>query len=143
MLATYDDRGVRFEYPDDWEIDVSEDGPRTAVTVQSPDGPAFALVTVDDSRPEPDELADEALAALRDEYPGLDATPARETIAGHDAVGHDVEFISLDLTNTAAIRSFRTDRRTVFVMAQWSDVEGDAPESALRALRRSIEETDS
>jgi hypothetical protein len=143
MLGIYNDNGIRFEYPEGWEVDVTDDGPRTAVTVQSPDGPAFALVTVDDSRPGPDELVDEALAALRDEYPGLDAIPARETIAGHDAVGHDVEFISLDLTNTAAIRSFRTERRTVFVMAQWSDVEGDAPEDALRALRRSIEETDS
>lgn len=143
MLGIYDDNGIRFEYPEGWELDVSDDGPRTAVTVQSPDGPAFALVTVDDSRPEPGGLADEALAALRDEYPGLDATPARESIAGHDAAGHDVEFISLDLTNTAAIRAFRTGRRTVFLMAQWSDVEGDAPEDALRALRRSIEETDS
>ena len=63
MLGIYDDNGIRFEYPEAWEIDVSEDGPRTAVAVQSPDGPAFALVTVDDSRPEPGELADEALAA--------------------------------------------------------------------------------
>ena len=143
MLGIYDDNGIRFEYPEGWELDVTDDGPRTAVTVQSPDGPAFALVTVDDSRPGPDELVDEALAALRDEYPGLDATPARETIAGHDAVGHDVEFISLDLTNTAAIRSFRTERRTVFVMAQWSDVEGDETEAALRAILRSVEEADS
>ncbi len=77
MLGIYDDHGIRFEYPADWEVEATEDGPRTAVTVQSPSGPAFALVTVDESRPEPGELADEALAALRDEYPKLDAFPAR------------------------------------------------------------------
>ena len=143
MLGIYDDHGIRFDYPGDWEIEVVDDGPRTAVTVQSPAGPAFALVTVDDSRPEPVELADEALAALREEYPELDAGPAREAIGGHDALGHDVEFFSLDMTNTCAIRSFRTTRRTVFVMTQWSDLEGDEAEDALRAVRRSIEETDS
>jgi hypothetical protein len=143
MLGIYDDRGIRFEYPEGWELDVNDDGPRTTVTVQSPTGPAFALVSVDDSCPEPSDLADEALAALRDEYPGLDADPARERIAGHEAIGHDVEFFSLDMTNTCAIRSFQTPRRTVFVMAQWSDVDDDDPEAALRALRRSIEETDS
>jgi hypothetical protein len=113
------------------------------VTVQSPSGPAFALVTVDESRPAPDELVDEALAALRDEYPKLDAFPARETIAGHGAVGHDVEFFSLDMTNACSIRSFQTPRRTVFLMTQWSDVEDDATASGLDSMRRSLEETDS
>ena len=143
MLGIYDDRGIRFDYPGDWEIEVVDDGPRTAVTIQSPAGPAFALVTVDDSRPEPDELADEALAALRDEYPKLDAFPARETIAGHEAVGHDVEFFSLDMTNACAIRSLQTPRRTVFLMTQWSDVEDDETAAGLDSIRRSLEETDS
>ena len=143
MPGIYDDHGIRFRYPPDWVVEVVEDGPRTAVTIQSPDGPAFALVTADDSRPSPAELADEALAALREEYPELDATPAGETIGGHDAVGHDVEFFSLDMTNTCVIRSFRTPRRTVFLMAQWSDIEGIEAEAALKAILRSVEETDS
>jgi hypothetical protein len=143
MLGIYDDRGIRFEYPDDWELDVSDDGPRTAVTVQSPAGPAFALVAVDDSLPSPREMVDEALAALEEEYPGLDAVPASDAIAGHEAVGFDVEFFSLDMTNSCVVRSFQTPRRTVFLMAQWSDVEGDETRDALAALRRSLEETDS
>jgi hypothetical protein len=143
MLGIYDDHGIRFEYPMDWETDVSDDGPRTSVTIQSPSGLAFALVTVDDTSPAPDELADEALAALREEYPTLDATSALETIDGHKAVGHDIEFLSLDMTNSCVIRCFRTPRRTVFVLAQWSDLEEDEPEQALAAVRSSLEETDS
>ena len=90
---------------------MTDDGPVTTVALQSPGGLAFALVTTDDSRPAPAEVADEALTAMREEYPNLDATPALETINGHNAVGHDVEFISLDMTNTCAIRCFRTPRR--------------------------------
>ncbi len=143
MSAVFDDHGIRFDYPHDWEIEADDDGPRTTVTLQSSAGPAFALVTVDESRPDPSEMADEALAALRDEYPTLDAEPASEMIDGHPAVGHDAEFISLDMTNTCAIRCFRTPRRTVFVLSQWSDLEEDDPGARLEALRRSLEETDS
>src|SRR5829696_7230522 len=136
MFGTYDDHGIRFAYPQDWELEVTDDGPRTTVTVQSPGGLAFALVTLDEDRPAPAALADEALAAMRDEYPQLDATPAQETIAGHRAVGHDLEFISLDLVNSCAIRCYRTRRRTVLVFGQWSDLD-DGAEALLRAVRDS------
>ena len=143
MFGIYDDNGIRFRYPEDWELEVTDDGPRTTVAVQSPGGLAFALVTLDEDRPAPAELADEALAAMRDEYPQLDASPALETIDGHRAVGHDLEFISLDLVNSCAIRCYRTPRRTVLVFSQWSDREGDDAEPLLRAVRGSLEETDS
>ena len=51
--------------------------------------------------------------------------------------------MSLDATNACAIRCYRTPRRTVFVFGQWSDLEGDDPESKIRLLRHSLEETDS
>ena len=143
MLGIYDDHGIRFEYPFEWEIEVGEDGPRTSVTVQSSDGPAFAIVTIDASRPAPGAMADEAMTALREEYPQLESSPISESIDGHPSVGNDVEFFSLDMTNNCVIRCFETPRRTVFVLTQWSDSEENDPESLLAALRRSIEETDS
>jgi hypothetical protein len=142
-IAIFDDHGIRFEYPGDWELEPTDDGPRLTVTVQSPSGLAFALVTVDEDRPAPAELVDEALAALKDEYPTLHAVPALESIDGHKAVGHDVEFSSLDLNNAGAIRAFQTPRRTIFCLAQWSDdLEGEEAEHTLKALFRSLEETD-
>jgi hypothetical protein len=125
MTETYDDNGIRFQYPDDWELEVTDEGDITTVAVHASDGLAFALVTLDGARPAPSFVADEALEAMREEYPTLDASPALETIGGHRAVGHDVEFISLDLTNTCAIRCFQTNRRTVLVFGQWSDIEDD------------------
>ncbi|MBV8382786.1 MAG: hypothetical protein JO355_04560 [Planctomycetaceae bacterium] len=141
MTGIYEDHGIRFEYPGEWELEVTDDGPVTTVALQSPGGLAFALVTTDDSRPAPAEVADEALSAMREEYPNLDATPTLETINGHNAVGHDVEFISLDMTNTCAIRCFRTPRRTVLVFGQWSDLDEDS-EDLIRDVRQSLEETD-
>jgi hypothetical protein len=142
QTGVYDDHGIRFQYPTNWAIEVNDDGAITAVSLQSGSGLAFALVSIDDSRPEPAEVADLALAAMREEYPELDAFPASETLGGHQAVGHDVEFSSLDMNNTCAIRCFRTPRRTVLVFGQWSDLEGEGPELVLRAVRHSLEETD-
>jgi hypothetical protein len=143
MLGVFQDHGIRFEYPPDWEVEVTDDGPgQTTVALSSPGGTAFALVRLDEDRPAPAELADEALAAMREEYPSLEASPAMESIDGHHAIGHDVEFLSLDIANTCHIRCFRTDRRTVLVFGQWSDLDGEEPEGLMAALRQSMEETD-
>jgi hypothetical protein len=136
----YEDQVVRFEYPADWQLDVSDDGPVTTVEVQAPGGLAFALVRTDPARPDPASVADEVLEAMREEYPDLDAVPALETIQDHCAVGHDVEFFSLDITNGAIIRCFRTPRRTVLVFGQWSDLGGEHRPDLVRSVIRSVEE---
>ena len=142
-LSAYDDRGVRFEHPDDWEVEVTEDGTRTTIAVGAPSGLAFALVTVDEGDDaDPDEMVTEALAALKEEYPTLTADPADDDLAGHPATGHDVEFVSLDFSVACALRGVRTAHRTIFILTQWSDLESDDADDALRLLRRSFEETD-
>src|SRR5262245_3776716 len=91
------------------------------VAVQDPGGLGFALITADESCPDPADVADAALEAMREEYPDLDASPAMERINDQSATGHDVEFFAMDMTNAASIRCFRTPRRTVLAFGQWSD----------------------
>jgi hypothetical protein len=142
MVGIFDDYGVRFEYPGDWELDVSDDGARTTVSLQAPDAPAFVMVALDSDRPGPAEVADEALEAMRAEYPELEAAPALETIDGHRAIGHDLEFFTLDMTGSCVIRSFRSEKRTVLIFAQWSALDDDTAEQKIRTLRATLEETD-
>ena len=144
MHATgvYEDYGIRFEFPGNWEVEASHDGTRTAVAAQAPDGLAFALVTLDEDCPAPAGVADEALTAMREEYPNLDSAPALDTIDGHRAIGHDVEFISLDMINSCSIRCFRTPRRTVLFFGQWSDLADGSQEALIRGVRSSLAETD-
>jgi hypothetical protein len=140
MFEVFESHGVHFEYPSDWPIEVSEDGPVTNVEVQAPSGLAFALIRTDESCPDPASVADEVLDAMRQEYPDLDADPAMENIQDYHATGHDVEFFSLDVTNAATIRCFRTPRRTVLIFGQWSDLGEDDLADLVRALFRSVEE---
>ncbi len=139
---TFEDNGLRFEYPAHWELEVTDHGPVMTMSVQDPGGLGFALITTDESRPDPADVADAALEAMREEYPDLDAAPAMETINDHCATGHDVEFFAMDMTNAASIRCFRTPTRTVLAFGQWSDVgEADLPD-LIQGVFRSIEDTD-
>ncbi len=142
ITRIYEGHGVRFAYPSDWEIEETDEGEASTVEVQAPGGLAFALVRADESGPDPAGVADEVLEAMREEYPDLDAAPAMETIAGHHATGYDVEFFSLDFTNGATIRCFRTPDRTILVFGQWSDIgEHDLPD-LIRGVSRSVEEVE-
>src|SRR5207248_1477190 len=103
---------------------------------------AFLTLTFDENMPAAEEMAGAALAALREEYPGLEAEDRVETLAGQVAVGHDVNFISLDLTNTAWTRSFHTDLGTVLVLCQTSDLELGEYGPVLRAVCASLRVAD-
>ena len=143
MRGIYDDHGVRFAHPTSWELDEAADDARTTLTVQSPTDPAFVIVTVDDDRPEPSALAEEALSAMREEYPTLEVRPFVGMLAGVGAEGYDLEFFSLDAITECAIRAFRLAERSALVFAQWSSVESgddeEDPEEVIRALMASIE----
>lgn len=139
MSARYHDRGIRFDYPSDWVLEVNDDGARTTVSVYHPSGTAFAMFALDEDRPVPQQLVDEALSALSDDYPGLDVYPSHDAVAGHDAVGADVEFISLDMIGACTLRSFTTPRQTVLLLGQWIEsTDGAELELVIRAIRMSV-----
>ena len=97
------------------------------------------MVCLRDDLPTPNELADTALDALREDYPDLEADEQVDTLAGQMAVGHDIRFFSLDLTNTCWTRSFYSARGTVLVMCQTSDLELEKNEPVLRAICASLQ----
>jgi hypothetical protein len=138
----YEGHGVRFVYPSDWVLEVTEDGPVTNVDLQHPEGIAFLLVRTDLSCPDPTEVADLVLEAMQEEYPGLEASTVEDTIDQHSATGHDVEFVALDIPNAAAIRCFRTPRRTVLVFGQWSELGQENLSESVGDVLSSIEETE-
>ncbi len=141
MTGYFQEFGLRFVYPLDWDLDVNDEETQVTVTISAPDGPAFVLIRADTERPEPSSLAAEALAAMCGEYEGVESTAVEEMMAGYPAVGHDLDFLSLDMPNTCSIRSFRTKRRTVLYFAQWSDLDETGIAETLRRLRNSLEET--
>ncbi len=99
MLAIYEEDGIRFRYPSTWTLEREESETGWTVLLQSP-GTAFVTVTLDSEMPVIEQVVEETLATLKADYPALEAETAVGTLAGQMAIGHDIQFFALDLTNT-------------------------------------------
>lgn len=137
MLKTFERSGVRFDYPAEWATDFDDGGPGWTVVVQSPDT-AFVLVSLRPDADTPAQVADEALDALRAEYPTIDAQAAVDSLAGQPAVGHDVDFITLDTSILCWTRCIETASGPLLVLCQTSEYDRARNEPALRAFCASL-----
>jgi hypothetical protein len=137
MVVEFADDGIRFRYPESWSLEREQSDTGWTISLQSP-GTAFLLLSLDRDMPSVNRVTETALTALREDYPDLDAEDAVDSIAGQPAVGHDIRFFSLDLTNTCWTRSFYSSLGTVLVLCQANDLELPVHEPILRAICASI-----
>jgi hypothetical protein len=138
MPAEFNEGGIRLQYPENWSLvkEPTEEG--WTVMIQSPET-AFLLLTLREDSPEPELLVETALAALREDYKELEADSAVDTLAGQPAIGHDIRFFSLDLTNTCWTRSIETPQGTLLLMCQFNDLESDINQEVLKAMSASLQ----
>jgi len=137
-MNTFERDGITFQYPANWRIDVEDvDEGGWAVTVSSPDT-AFVLVSLRPDARDAADLADQTLAALREEYEDLEAENRLETIAGQPALGHDLDFITLDVPITCRTRSLDTLAGSLLVMCQTSEFDREQHDPVLRAIVASL-----
>ena len=138
MIQNFERDGIRFQYPENWtlETDVDADG-GWSVSVQSPET-AFLLMTLRRDADNAAELADQTLDALKVEYKELDEANAVGTFAGQVAIGHDIDFLTLDIAVTCWTRCVQTLAGPLLVMCQVSEYERDRNEPVLRAICASL-----
>jgi hypothetical protein len=141
MASQFDDGGIRFLYPENWRLEREESDDGWTVTVQSPET-AFLLLTVNIEDRDPAEMLATALEALRADYPDLEFEDCVDTIAKQAAIGQNIHFVSLDLTNTCWMRSFVATAGTVMLLCQSNDLESEGNEQVLRAICASLEVDD-
>jgi hypothetical protein len=138
-MTSFDRDGVHFQYPSNWTAEFAEDAESGgwAVTVESP-GTAFLLVSLRPDAATPADLADQTLAALREEYQELDAQSAVRSLAGVPAIGHDIDFLTLDTPVACRTQCIDTPAGPLLVMCQTSEFDRDANEPVLRAVCASL-----
>ena len=122
MSQLYRNDSIKFRYPEGWELEEHEIEGGQTVSLQSP-GSMFMLVSVYETDPSCQMIADQALDALRDEYPELESTPVSDIITQSPVVGYDVGFVALDFTNTCWIRAFMSQEQTILIFAQTNDMD--------------------
>lgn len=135
-MSHYQRDGISFQYPETWNLTPENYDSGWALTVASP-GTAFLTLTLDTSGSPPAMLADATLLALGEEYPSLESEPTNDTIARSPAIGHDVRFFAMDLTNTCYIRALGTGVGALLIYWQATDSE-DQPLQVLRAICASL-----
>lgn len=137
MPRIFDELGLRFVYPDNWELESQDSDLAQVVTVASPDGPFWCVSVLP-----PDaglaEAAQAMLAGLRAEYDNLDSEAVVDEVLDHELLGYDVNFFCLDLTSTAQIRSFQTPKATYTVLWQAEDRDLEEVEPVFSAITTSL-----
>lgn len=137
MTQHYQADSVSFDYPDDWQLDREDSADGWTVLLQSP-STAFLTLTCDWSGASAEEIAAAALDTLKAEYPTLEVQSKVDTLAGQMAVGHDIQFFSLDLTNTCWTRSIYSAEGVMLLLCQCNDMELESYEPTLRAICASL-----
>lgn len=140
MSKLYSARGMLFRYPDDWMVGEESSENEIAITARPiDDSTAFWSLTLLADRPDPREALASVLEAFEEEYDDLDVYTADEPVARREALGRDLEFVCLELTNSAFVRVFQTAEATVVLLYQATDYELDTHEEALKEITASLE----
>lgn len=138
MIATFDRNGIRFQYPTNWTLDLEEGDEGWTAVVQSQDL-AFVLASLRADADAPAMLADEALAALQDEYKELDTETFVGAFNGLPAIGHDVNFLTVDTAIECQIRAVESPSGPLLVMTQCSEYDREKNERVLAAILKSFQ----
>ena len=138
MTEWYDDDGVRFAYPESWELIREETEGGVTLTVNG-DGTSFwTLALYPSSMSSATDMIESAVAAYREEYQESDVYPVEGALCGFPCEGRDVEFVCLELINTVSLRAFETPGFTAMVLFQGTDHELRETRPVLEAITRSL-----
>jgi hypothetical protein len=149
MPALYDQPGICFDYPENWDVEESEPVATGVaqveyqqVAVQAPGG-AFWTVSRYAGSDDVTKEVDAVVRAMRESYPHMDVEPINEAIDGHRVAGFELTFFYLDLISTAQVRGVvtRDDGWVIFCQAEDREFEklGDVFKAMTTSLLRRLE----
>lgn len=136
--VVYRNHGILFEPPAEWELE-EQTNPDGDVTITLNDGAAFWSLTLLFDRPEIERVLNEARDALYETYDEIDAESVKCKISRRDAIGFDLQFVCMELINTAHLRCFRTGRFTGLLFYQLTDHERRYYEPLFQQLTDSLD----
>lgn len=136
-MQVYEDHGVRFEYPDGWELSVDESEDQIAVTVEGP-GTAFWTLSLIQERPSATEIIESALQCFEEEYGRLDVYEVDDSICLLPTAAFNVDLISLDLVSKVSLRACETDYFSIFCMYQVAETDFETAGAALKSISASL-----
>lgn len=141
MPATFDEYGVRFMYPDNWEISeraASEES--VGVTIESPDGAFFSLNRYH-RQTNPESLNDQVIAAMQAEYDEVEVVPYVAADANEGETGSELNFFVLDLLVTVRILVIPDGNDLLLLQIQAENRQFDKHEMVFEAMLKTLRES--
>ena len=129
--------GIAFQYPGNWAIETEDDDGGWTASISSP-GTAFFVVSLRPDNQTPAQVVDEALDAMKAEYKELEAEPVVESVGGFPAVGHNIDFLTLDTAIGAWSRCVSLAEGNLLIFGQVSELDRRQYEQVLKAMLRSF-----
>ena len=83
-------------------------------------------------------MVEAAVEAFREEYDELDDYPSKVRLCRRPTVSRDVDFVCLELLNSAGIRAFRAADFTVLVLYQFTEAERSDAAPILERITRNL-----
>ncbi len=136
-LVPFQKYGVRFYYPDIWDLEESGDDDDIVLTVSS-DGTCFWSLHILQQCPPPPQVIESCVVAFTEEYDDAEATTTETTLAEMPAASREVEFSCFEMMNTASLRSVRTSDFTLLVLWQGTDHELEEYRQLLEYMSASV-----
>lgn len=138
MTGKYERSGVRFLYPENWEVAQDQSDKETrSVLVKAPSG-AFWSVDLCIQAMNAHGLAEQVLHTMEQEYADLESEAATDQIGGQTATGYNMQFYCMDLVVTARVRAVRTSAGSLVLLYQAEDREFEQLEPVFRAISESM-----
>ena len=137
MTAVFENAQIRFLYPENWTIaeDGSSDPP--TVTVQSPNSGFWTLVMYSNDY-DPDELTNQVVQAMDEEYEALESNPSTLEIGEVTAYGYEMFFSCMDLVVSAKTFAIRHNEMTLLLLWQGESRDFDELELVFLAMTQGL-----
>lgn len=141
MPATFEEYGVRFMYPDNWEISERAAGEESVgVTIESPDGAFFSLNRYH-RQSDSDSLKEQVIAAMRAEYNEIEAVPYKSPDAREGESGSELHFFVLDLLVTVRILVIPDGADLLLLQIQAENRQFDKHELVFEAMLKTLRDS--
>jgi len=137
-LVQFQKHGVKFHYPDIWQLEEAGSDDDDIVITVSSDGTCFWSIHILSNSPPPPQVVASCVAAFTDEYDDAEATVTERWLAEMPAYARDVEFSCYELMNTSSMQSVRTNDFTLLVLWQGTDHELEEYRPILDAMTDSV-----
>jgi len=139
MTAVYDKLGLKFMYPENWNLmDESDSESPHVITLETPDKSCTWSVHVYPGDVDRDEVLKNTLSVLQETYEDLEVSPAQIEFGKYQGNGVETLFYCLDFLIRAQLQIVETADHLLLFWSQAEDREYEKQDLVFKAISISL-----